>query len=70
MLKISKVISTCNHCEFCIYTKSVADNHTHFAICTGAPVPQVLEKSNDNIANYDIEIPYYCPLEDYKEPEV
>jgi hypothetical protein len=69
MLKIAKTISICNHCEFCIYTKSISDNHTHFAICTGAPLLTVLEKSNDNIKNYDIEIPDNCPLEDYKEPE-
>lgn len=70
MLKIAKVIKTCNECEFCTVAKSVSDNYTNFAICSSPNVSVfVIATRTDSVKNYDMLIPDNCPLEDYKETE-
>lgn len=67
MKKISKIITDCGECEFCLFCKSTQDNYTKVYVCEKA-VPFLLLKTIESGTSV-MEIPTNCPLEDYKESE-
>jgi hypothetical protein len=67
-MKIAKVISECNECEFCVIADNRRESKSSFAICMFPDAPHFLiaESQTGDISHHSLTIPNNCPLEDYK----
>lgn len=68
-MKIAKVISECNECEFCVIADNRRESKSSFAICMFPNAPHFLiaESQSSDVLHSQLTIPDNCPLEDYKE---
>lgn len=68
-MKIAKVISECNECQFCVIADNRRESKSSFAVCMFPDAPPFLiaENQTGNVLEQKITIPNNCPLEDYKE---
>lgn len=68
-MKIAKVISECNECQFCVIADNRRESKSSFALCMFPDAPHFLiaESQTGNVLEQKITIPNNCPLEDYKE---
>lgn len=75
MMKIAKVITTCNDCEHCKKMKSPNDNHATAFVCvyeseSETEVKPFLLSYSESPGTFRLDIPDNCPLEDYKSTEL
>ena len=68
-MKIAKVITECNECEFCVIADNRRESKSSFAICMFPDAPHFLidESQTGDVLFITLTIPDNCPLEDYKE---
>lgn len=66
-MKIAKVLTQCNDCEFCLKLQSPSDNYTRFYICNSVISEPFLLIRTSSEPFTEIEIPNNCPLEDYTQ---
>lgn len=68
-MKIAKIISECNECEFCVIADNRRESKSSFAICMFPDAPHFLiaESQSSDVLQSQLTIPDNCPLEDYKE---
>lgn len=69
-MKIAKVITECNECEFCVIADNRRESKSSFAICMFPDAPHFLiaQSQTSDVLHLSLTIPNNCPLEDYKEP--
>ncbi len=64
MKKISKIIDSCNDCEWCNFLKG----EIYAAICLHeSGFEKILGTNTTSMKYVDISIPKDCPLEDYND---